>query len=269
MFFSQNIKLLRKRKGRTQDDVSFALQMKRSTLSGYENQVAKPGIETLLLFADYFGVSLDTLVRIDLSKLSENMLSQIERGQDVYIRGGQLRVLATTVNTANRENIELVTEKAKAGYTRGFADPEFIEKLPVFQMPFLPENKKFRTFQLKGDSMLPIPDGAWVTGEFVVDWSTLSDGQACIVCTLDEGLVFKVIENKLKDSGVFILRSLNKEYEPYAVSVNQITEIWKFTHFISHQMPDGGVLEGELLRRIKTIQTAVEGIKNKMNSPQN
>src|SRR5665811_594905 len=36
----QNIKLLRKRRGRTQDDIAFALNMKRSTLSGYENGVA-------------------------------------------------------------------------------------------------------------------------------------------------------------------------------------------------------------------------------------
>ena len=37
MFFRTNIKFLRKRTGRTQDDVSAALGMKRSTLSGYEN----------------------------------------------------------------------------------------------------------------------------------------------------------------------------------------------------------------------------------------
>ena len=268
MFFSQNISLLRKRKGRTQDDVAFALQMKRPTLSGYENQVAKPGIDALLQFADYYGVSLDTLVRVDLSSLSESMLSQIERGQDVYIRGGQLRVLATTVNAVNRENIELVTEKAKAGYTRGFADPEFIEKLPVFQMPFLPENKKFRTFQLKGDSMLPIPDGAWVTGEFVVDWSTLSDGLACIVCTLDEGLVFKIIENRLSEDGTMVLHSLNADYKSYTVHVNQVSEIWKFTNFISHQLPEGSATQVELLRRIKNIQEDIKGIKNQLNTSQ-
>lgn len=269
MFFSQNIKLLRKRKGKTQDDVAFALQMKRPTLSGYENQVAKPGIEALVAFADYYGVSIDTLVRIDLSTLSESMLSQIERGQDVYVRGGKLRVLATTVNAENKENVELVPEKAKAGYTRGFADPDFIEKLPVFQLPFLPENKKFRTFQLNGDSMLPIPNGAWVTGEFVVDWNTLSTGQACVVCTLDEGLVFKVIENRLLESGELILHSLNSEYEPYSVSVSQVTEIWKFTHYISHQMPDGGASQSELLRRIKNIQQDIAGIKDQINQKTN
>lgn len=264
MFFSQNIKLLRKRKGRTQDDVAFALKMKRPTLSGYENEVAKPGVEVLVAFADYYGVTIDTLIRVDLNSLSESMLSQLERGMEVYVKGGKLRVLATTVNADNKENIELVQERAKAGYTRGFADPDFIEKLPVFQLPFLPENKKFRTFQLNGDSMLPIPDGAWVIGEYVVDWSTLTNGQACIVCTLDDGLVFKVVENNIEESGELLLHSLNPEYKPYTVPVNQITELWKFTHYISHQMPEGGATQEELLRRIKNIQNDLDGIKNSL-----
>lgn len=262
--FSGNIKLLRKRKGRTQDDVAVALKMKRSTLSGYENQVAKPSAEVLIAFADYYNVSVDTLLRIDLTKTSESVLSQIERGFDVYVRGGKLRVLATTVDSNNNENIELVADKAKAGYTQGFADPDFIERLPVFQLPFLPENKKYRTFQLNGDSMLPIPDGAWVTGEFVIDWQTLADGQACIISTLNEGLVFKVIENAINESGEFVLHSLNPEYDAYSVPVNQITEIWRFVNYISHEMPDGNSSQSEVLRRIKLIQGDIDELKERL-----
>lgn len=264
MNFSGNIKLLRKRKGRTQDDIAVALKMKRSTLSGYENQVAKPSAEVLIAFADYYGVSVDTLLRIDLTKTSESVLSQIERGFDVYVRGGKLRVLATTVDSSNNENIELVADKAKAGYTHGFADPDFIEKLPVFQMPFLANDKKYRAFQLNGDSMLPIPDRAWVTGEFVVDWQTLSNGQACIISTLDEGLVFKLIENKISESGEFVMHSLNSEYDSYAIPVNQITEIWRFVNYISHEMPDGDNGQSEVLRRIKLIQNGIDELKGKL-----
>ena len=44
MFFSSNIKFLRKRRGLTQEDVARALNMKRSTLNNYENLVAQPGM---------------------------------------------------------------------------------------------------------------------------------------------------------------------------------------------------------------------------------
>ena len=66
MFFSQNIKLLRKRRGRTQDDVAHALGMKRSTLSGYENDVAQPSMETLIAFSNFFNIAIDTLVRVNI-----------------------------------------------------------------------------------------------------------------------------------------------------------------------------------------------------------
>jgi transcriptional regulator with XRE-family HTH domain len=181
MYFSSNIKLMRKRKGRTQDEVSHALKMKRSTLSGYENEVSQPTVTVLIAFSKYFGIAIDTLVLVDLGSLSESQLSQLERGGDVYLRGSNIRVLATTVNSRNEENIELVPEKAKAGYATGFADPEFIKELPVFSLPFLSRQKKYRTFQLNGDSMLPIPHGAWVTGEFVQDWNTIISGHGYII----------------------------------------------------------------------------------------
>ena len=68
MYFTSNIKFLRKRRGRTQDDVAVALNLKRSTLSGYENGVAQPGIEILVSFSRYFNMSIDTLLKIDMSK---------------------------------------------------------------------------------------------------------------------------------------------------------------------------------------------------------
>ena len=44
MHFAHNIKLLRKRRNRTQDELAHTLGMKRSTLSGYENEVAEPSM---------------------------------------------------------------------------------------------------------------------------------------------------------------------------------------------------------------------------------
>jgi hypothetical protein len=43
--------------------------------------------------------------------------------------------------------------------------------------------------------MLPIPDGSWVTGEFVQDWHDIISGKAYVVFTINDGIVFKVVEN--------------------------------------------------------------------------
>jgi transcriptional regulator with XRE-family HTH domain len=261
MYFDSNIKLLRKRKNLTQDEVAVMLQMKRSTLSGYENSVAQPGLDTLLMFSDFYNIAIDTLLKVDLSKLRETQLEQLEHGEDVFLRGGNLRVLSSTVNARNQENIELVPVKAQAGYTNGFSDPEYISELQVFQLPFLSEAKKYRTFQLQGDSMLPIPEKAWVTGEYVVDWKELKTGEACVILTLDDGLVFKIIENRMEQEGRLILYSLNPFYEPYEINVGGIREIWKFIHFISHEIPEPVLPENQLIRTVARLKQDMERMK--------
>jgi transcriptional regulator with XRE-family HTH domain len=261
MYFTSNIKFLRKRRGRTQDDVAVALNLKRSTLSGYENGVAQPGIEILVSFSRYFNLSIDTLLKIDISKLSESQLGELERGYDAYIKGSNLRVLTTTVSSDNVENIELVPEKAKAGYATGYADPEYIEELPRFRLPFLSGKRKYRTFQLKGDSMLPIPDGSWVTGEFVQDWREIISGKAYVVFTINDGIVFKIVENDLKNDGKLVLYSLNPIYEPYEVHINEVKEIWKFVNYISSELPDPVLPEKHLIQAVASMKNDLQRIK--------
>jgi len=70
-FFSTNLKLLRKRRKRTQEDVAFALQLKRTTINSLENRISKPSIEQLQAFSKYFNFAIDTLINVDLEKLTD------------------------------------------------------------------------------------------------------------------------------------------------------------------------------------------------------
>jgi DNA-binding XRE family transcriptional regulator len=265
MNFSANIKHLRKRKGRTQDEVALSLKMKRSTLSGYENEIAQPNLEALLALSTYYNVSIDTLVKIDLTQLSEYYLSQLEKGADAYVTGSQIRVLATTVDSHNHENIELIPVKAKAGYKSGFADPEYIKTLQTFQLPFLSREKKYRSFQISGDSMLPIPDGSWITGEYVQNWNLMRDKHAYIILTLDDGIVFKVIENKIASDGLLKLYSFNPVYEPFDVKVAEIKEIWKFVNYISSELPEQNTYNDSLVvKKIDMLQNDMEQMKKQI-----
>ena len=266
MFFSSNIKFLRKRRGRTQDDVAVSLNMKRSTLSGYENNIAQPGFDALIAFSKYYNVAIDTLIRVDLAKIPESQFRQLERGYDVFIKGSNLRILTTTVGSDNEDNIELVSEKAKAGYTGGFADPEYISILPTFRLPFLSRQKKYRTFQVNGDSMLPIPHGSWVTGVFIQDWSTLRDRDAYIILTSEEGIVFKVIENRIKTEGKLVLHSLNPLYDPYEINIQDIREIWQFVHYISPTIPENVNSENyHLVETVKQLRNDIQAIQIRLN----
>lgn len=265
MYLKENIKLLRKRKKRSQEEVAKAIGITRSAYNSYENGVAEPGISLLLKLSEYYDVNLDKLVRVNLSELTESALAQIEKGFDIDITGSRMRVLATTVNEKNNENVELVSVEAKAGYKAGYADPEFIRVLPAFNLPFLSENKKYRSFPISGDSMPPVCDGAFVTGEYLQNWNYIKDGFPYIIITQEEGIVFKMAYNRLNEDGTLLLCSTNPQYEPYVVKVSDILEVWKFVHYINpkFELPtEGG---DHLAPALRSIQKEVGIIKEKLN----
>ena len=226
MYFAENLKFLRKRRKKSQKELAAELDLPRTSLSGYENNV-QPPFHTLIKISEYFNISLDALIKYKLEVLSEFQLSQIEKGYDVDITGKKLRLLTISIDNKGKENIELVPVTAQAGYANSYGDLDFIASLPKFQLPFLPENKTYRTFQIKGESMLPVKEGSWVTCSFLEDWNNLKDGKAYILVTKEDGILFKILYNRL-EKGKLLLVSTNRKYSPYEFEISQVLEIWQF-----------------------------------------
>ncbi|MBM3440217.1 MAG: helix-turn-helix transcriptional regulator, partial [Bacteroidetes bacterium] len=65
---NQNIKYLRRLKGWTQEEFAVKLGIKRSLLGAYEEERAEPRYDVLEKVSDLFKVSLDDLLRKDLSE---------------------------------------------------------------------------------------------------------------------------------------------------------------------------------------------------------
>lgn len=262
--FSSNIKLLRSRKKRTQNEVALALEIKRTAVNALENSISQPTVAHLQSFSKYFGIAIDTLINTDLRQLSESQFTDLQNGFDVFIRGTKLRVIATTVDKDNNDNIEFVNEKAKAGYVTSFADPEYIGNLPVFQLPFLSQEKKYRAFSIEGDSMLPIPNGAIIIGEFVQDFHNIKTGVAHIIVTRDEGIVFKMVENNISEYRSLRLVSLNSEYETYTVSITEVKEAWKFVCFLNTEIPEPEPDFIKLMKQIEEMKRDINLLSQKL-----
>ena len=237
MFLSENLKFLRKRRKLTQQELADTLKTRRSSINNYENGTTVPPLNLLVGLSDLFHLSVDTLIRINLSGLRESQMYVIEHGTDVFVKGNEVRVLATTVDSGNKDNIEIVSIKAKAGYTTGYFDPEFISGLPNFQLPILSGERKYRAFQISGDSMLPVQDKSWVVGEYVQDLSSIKDDHQYIVLTLNEGIVFKKVKNELQAKGSLKMISTNPEYDPYELPISEIREVWKFVLYMTGDIP--------------------------------
>ncbi len=229
--FSQNLRFLRKRLPNPINQGKFAEEMgiHKSTYNHYELGKTEPKYEELVRLAKYFEVSIDDILTKVLTE---------ENFKPKFSTQANVRILVTTVNSENEDNIEFVPIKAMAGYSNGYGDLEYIETLPTFNVPFLDKNKKYRVFPIQGDSMLPMQEGSKVFAEYIEDWQNIKSGTICIVVTKNEGIVLKKVYNYLTDSDLLLLESKNERYDPYPVKAEDVQEIWKFAGFYSPDFPE-------------------------------
>lgn len=269
-FFSSNLKKLRKRKKWSQEELAEKMAITRSKLALIESgKTVNPPLEDLLSFSNVFGITVDTLLKVNLENLSEFKIEQLESGNDAYLSGANIRILATTVNKENLDNVELVPEKAKAGYRNGYRDPEWIAELPRYSIPGLSKHSKYRIFPISGDSMLPYPDGCQIIGEYVEDWTAIKNNTLCVLI-LKSGaadIVFKQIENKVKQEKKLLAKSLNLLYQPYEILVTDVIEIWRYKAHIATavEMANQEISSEQLLQMMQEMRLEINKISSALS----
>ncbi|QJX48897.1 helix-turn-helix domain-containing protein [Hymenobacter taeanensis] len=263
-----NLKFWRRELALTQAQMAEKLGIKRSLVGAYEEGRAEPKLATLVNMARLFNISLDALVTTDFSKKKNAKAALQLQAQTAATTettanrpGGNLRILALTVDKEQNENIELVPQKAAAGYLNGYADPEYLEELPKFRLPMLGTGGTYRAFEIAGDSMLPIASGTVIVGRYVDDWMNLKDGTPCIVVSSKEGIVFKRVFNRLKDNAMLALHSDNPLYSPYQIDVEDVVEIWEAKAYISSTFPIADLSLNRLASIVLDLQQQVSTMK--------
>ncbi|MBG7628945.1 MAG: LexA family transcriptional regulator [Bacteroidetes bacterium] len=227
-YLANNIKHLRTLKGLTQEQFSTILDVSRSRISSYEENRAVPPIDFLVDLSEYFNIPIDAFIKNDLSSATDA----------AFIEIGEKRILfPITVSEDNEDLVDLVPIEASAGYLQGYSDPEYIEHLNKIKLPFLPTGTH-RAFPIKGDSMLPVKSGSYIVARYVENIKYLKDGRTYIVLTLNDGIVYKRVYDKIEEHGMLLLASDNKKYDPYYVPIDEIIELWEFTCSINTQEYD-------------------------------
>jgi len=161
--------------------------------------------------------------------------------------------------------LKLFPPKLRQDILSGYSDPEYIEQLQKIKLPFLPTGTH-RAFPIKGDSMLPVKDGAFVVATFVEDITDVRDGRTYVVLTKNDGLVYKRLYNRIKDNNTLLLSSDNKAYQPYEVKTENILEIWEFTCCINTQEYEEEELKlSSVLNMFQELKVELKSIKGLEN----
>src|SRR5574344_1667507 len=80
MKLKDNIKYFRKKAGMTQNDLAAKMKMKQYNISDYEIGRIEPSIDTLIKFANVFGVSIDFLVGKKKTPVMDDQEEKDEEG---------------------------------------------------------------------------------------------------------------------------------------------------------------------------------------------
>lgn len=251
--FSDNIRQLRVQKGYSQKKLADELIISRERLAKYEDGRSEPPFDILLRISHYFHISIDLLLSIDIRKVDFSALLKMDDNR---------LLLPITVDHQGNDTIEIIPHKARAGYTTGYADPEFIENLQRISLPFL-TNGKFRAFPVEGDSMPPHKEGSFIIGRYVENLGNVRDGKTYILLTLNDGIVYKRLNKNGKNE--LMLHSDNKIYEPYGVKASEILEIWEFACSLATKEHDPDDLSSDNIKDIlHELRKDLQDVKQKI-----
>ena len=214
---ADNLRYLRKEiKNISQIKVAKDIGITRSTWADYENKNSQPNADLLIKIANYFETSLDDLLKSDLR--NKNVTRNV-------------RLIPIQENNVTKQNIDFIPVKAKAGYTQGFSDEEYIKELFRFSLPKLPDDN-YRAFEIEGDSMLPIQEGFVVVGKYLEGFGRIKNGKRYIFVLKDEGVVFKKVVNEVTKNKSLLLVSDNSNYLPYSINIEEVLEAWEMVVYI-------------------------------------
>ncbi len=102
-YFGANIRALRKARGWSQKDLALKLGKKVSAISSYETDGKAPTLETALLMAELFGVSVDELIYgqdaefLSIKHLSQNQKDAIAELLHCYLVNSSKDLRALTL----------------------------------------------------------------------------------------------------------------------------------------------------------------------------
>lgn len=245
---NQNLKYLRKLRGWTQEEFANKLQIKRSLLGAYEEERAEPRIDVLEAVCDMFKLTLDEILRKDLS---DNKANYLAKRRAMKMASG-------------KAEIQFVPVKAAAGYLAGYADPEFIDELNTFTLPML-TGGNYRAFEIIGDSMLPTPSGSVIVGEKVENFDDMKNNAACIVISRNEGIVYKRVQKNSKQKNKLTLVSDNPIFHPYTVNADEVLEMWQAQVVIARANTQNRWDMNQLANVVSDLQQQVSSLKKRIN----
>ncbi len=236
-FFGRNIKKIRGVKGLSQKSFAELFDLKRATLGAYEEGRSEPKIDTIIKIANYFSISIDSLLTSDLT------VNELLRFKEDLI---------LTVDDLEKEFLAVipyVSEQKIISYGKYFDNMKFIDDLPKLNLP-VEDGKKLRAFTVTNLEMTDHDKGLYpkdvIIGEYIPldETEAYGNGEVVIAIVNDEVIVRKIycIADQI------VLKAEHKNIEEKIFSRSALKELWLAKYSFIRRLPElGDEVENKLL----------------------
>lgn len=219
-----DIKALRLKVGFTQQELSDNTGIPRDRIAKWESGKASPKSDDTLSLMTFFK--------------TKGVWEEFHQGQ--VLSEEPTPYLAVRRNKKISDNspfmVPLVPIKAQAGYSKGFANTDFINKLELF--PIVPgidhRGASWRYFEVQGDSMEDtFKEGQYLLASQVIqeDWQNIDNFYVYIIVTDEKVMVKRLAKVRGKDYWAAISDNESK-YPQFPIPVREVKELWKYRRHI-------------------------------------
>lgn len=163
--------------------------------------------------------------------------------------------IAEPVSAAQR--IQYVSQAQMKTYIEQFQNQDFLNRLPVFQLPLLPDGN-YRAFESGSDFLFP---GAYLIGQFVRNWYDIVDGKNYVLIVRGMGTICRKIYNQVKVRGTILMISEKAEVPAMEISIKEVMEMWEIKAFFSTTLPEPSASLTNIHRMVGQLQEELERIQ--------
>jgi transcriptional regulator with XRE-family HTH domain len=268
---NENIKVLRKRMGMTQEKFAEVLGIKRSLIGAYEENRAVPPAENL---NKIFGITLDQLInysyerefnkRLDASTMNASQKEEVTFPIEKRTVFQHTNREIPSVQPSLFENPKVVETKSKGikyinanlfeKYLSEESFERYAENLPSISLPFFTQ-ENLRAFDAPADFPL---ENCILIAEKISDFNQIAEGQNHLIISKLGGFKYRRLYNQIQIKGVLLTSSDKANTESQEIKTSEIKEIWKPISYISKAMPLPDI-------SLENIQDKVDSLKTELD----
>lgn len=287
IFFSNNLKILRKAKGLTQGGLAEMIGVKANTISNYESGSSAPDIvmiEKIVKILDvdahsllYENLLTKTTAKGNKENVPENVPEFVPKpklhikgtNKETYLDEPTVTIASDSVTARPSDVtiIPMVTVSSAAG--DGAYNDGYIEKKGEIALPAkLLKPGMHECINISGDSMAPtLQDGGYLVQRLLdrSEWVNIRTDYVYTVTDRDGVTRTKRLRNRLREQGFIVLTSDNPDKATYPnknLREDQIHNVWEVEWYLSAKMPN---IHATYYDQVQTLRDDVDDIKDILN----